>query len=73
MRIFASRAFGFREPKTGKLLSTKPGQFQDVPDWAKGDALFGAALKEGLIEIVQTPETPETPERAKREKKEKEG
>lgn len=71
MRIFASRAFGFREPKTGKLFSTKPGQFQDVPDWVKSDSLFGAALKEGLIEIVQTPEAPDKKE--KKDNKGKEG
>jgi hypothetical protein len=72
MRIFAKKAFGFRAPD-GTLVSTTPGQFQDVPDWVGEDDLFKLAAAEGSIEVVQMKPSVAVPDKKeeKQEKKEK--
>ncbi|OPY84195.1 MAG: hypothetical protein A4E65_00333 [Syntrophorhabdus sp. PtaU1.Bin153] len=53
MRIYANKAFGFRNPDDRKLVVTKPGEFQSVPDWIGSDKTFKLAVGEGSIEVIQ--------------------
>lgn len=52
MRIFTKKALRFRGGD--KAVSVAALSFADVPDWVQKDPLFGLAVKEGTIEIVNS-------------------
>ena len=63
MRIYTKRAFGFTNPNEGKedktagivvpeVVRTKPGEFQDVPDWCANDSMFKWGVADGDIEVI---------------------
>lgn len=54
MRIYAKKAFGFRNPEDHKkLVTTRPNDFQEVPGWVGNDPMFTLAKEAGDIEVIQ--------------------
>lgn len=54
MRIYAKKAFGFRNPEDHKkLVTTRPNGFQEVPGWVGNDPMFTLAKEAGDIEVIQ--------------------
>lgn len=54
MRIFTKKAFKFMNRENGSFVKTQPFSFQDVPEWVKKDPIYALAIKEGIIETIES-------------------
>jgi hypothetical protein len=56
MRILSRKKLEFKIDEKGSAITVEPLVFTEVPESAKLDPLFGWALKDGSIEVIETVE-----------------
>jgi hypothetical protein len=71
MRIFAKKAFEFKNSEGGSV-TTSPLSFADIPDWSTEDNMFKWALEDGDIELIADKKDETDIEKGKRTQKPKE-
>ena len=54
MRILSRKKLEFRTDDEGSAVTVAPLVFTEVPESAKLDPLFGWALRDGSIEVIET-------------------
>lgn len=54
MRILSRKKLEFRTDDEGLAVTVEPLVFTEVPESAKNDPMFGWALADGTIEVIET-------------------